>query len=64
MGRINAVVNLVEWGTLPVGSLMGGLLGQLLGLRPTLFLLAACGLAAALPWVVVPAARDRFTPIE
>ncbi len=64
VGRVNAVVNLVEWGTLPVGSLLGGLLGQLLGLRPTLFLLAACGVAAALPWVAVPAARDRVTPIE
>jgi hypothetical protein len=47
-----------------VGSLLGGLLGQLLGLRPTLFLQAAGGLVTSLPWVAAAAARNRFTPIE
>jgi MFS family permease len=63
-GRVNAVIHLVEWGALPAGSLLGGLLGQRFGLRPALFVLAAGGVAAALPWVAVPAARDRFAPIE
>src|SRR5215813_11068 len=52
VGRVNAVVHLVEWGPLPLGSLLGGLLGQALGLRPALFVLAAAGMAAV-PWVLV-----------
>jgi hypothetical protein len=58
IGRVSAVINLVEWGTLPIGSLGGGLLGQALGLRPALFLLAAGGLSA-LPWVIVAVARRQ-----
>lgn len=56
VGRVNAVVHLVEWGPLPLGSLLGGLLGQALGLRPALFVLAAAGMAAV-PWVLVAALR-------
>jgi MFS family permease len=56
IGRVNAIVNLVEWGPLPAGSLLGGVLGQWLGLRPALIVLAAGGLTA-LPWVVVAAVR-------
>jgi MFS family permease len=62
-GRVNAVIHVVEWGPVAVGSLGGGVLGQLIGLRPALFLLAAAGLAAALPWVAVTAVRDRFPPV-
>jgi MFS family permease len=64
LGRVNAVIHLVEWGPLPVGSLLGGALGQLLGLRPALLVLAGAGAAGALPWVLVPAIRDRFVPLE
>jgi MFS family permease len=63
-GRVTAVINVVEWGTVPIGSLLGGVLGQVLGLRPALFALAASGLIASLPWVVVPAVRDQFAPVE
>jgi len=59
VGRVNSVVNLVEWGPLPLGSLAGGALGQLIGLRPALFVLAIGGLTA-LPWVVIPAVRGRL----
>jgi MFS family permease len=58
IGRVNAIVNLVEWGPLPTGSLLGGALGQWLGLRPALIVLAAGGLTA-LPWVVIAALRGR-----
>src|SRR5262249_37568178 len=56
VGRVNAVVHLVEWGPLPLGSLLGGLLGQALGLRPALFVLAAAGMAAV-PGVLVGVLR-------
>jgi MFS family permease len=42
LGRINSSYRLVAWGTRPLGAAVGGLLGQLLGLR------AVFGIAAAL----------------
>jgi len=35
LGRVNAVVRLVGWGTLPVGATLGGWLGGVVGLRPS-----------------------------
>jgi hypothetical protein len=64
LGRVNAVIHVVEWGPLPVGSLLGGALGQLLGLRPALVVLAGAGAVGALPWVLAPAIRDRFVALE
>jgi MFS family permease len=42
LGRINSSYRLVAWGTRPLGAAVGGLLGELLGLR------AVFGIAAAL----------------
>jgi MFS family permease len=36
MGRMNAVVRWVVWGTMPLGALLGGALGTAIGVRPTL----------------------------
>jgi MFS family permease len=38
LGRMNAAVRWVVWGTLPLGGLLGGTLGALLGVRPTLWI--------------------------
>jgi MFS family permease len=46
MGRMNAAVRWVVWGTLPLGGVLGGALGSLIGVRPTLWL-AAVGTWAA-----------------
>ena len=40
LGRMNAAYRLVGWGTMPIGALLGGVLAEWLGLRPT-FLVAA-----------------------
>ncbi|MGH3101023.1 MAG: MFS transporter, partial [Thermoleophilia bacterium] len=40
LGRMNAAYRLVGWGTMPLGALLGGVLAEVLGLRPT-FLVAA-----------------------
>ena len=61
-GRVGAITNLIQGGPVPIGSLAGGLLGDLVGLRPALFVLAACGLTA-LPWVAVTVARPRAAPV-
>ena len=36
-GRMNASMRFIVWGTIPIGSLVGGALGNTIGLRPTLF---------------------------
>ncbi|MFI5628499.1 MFS transporter [Streptomyces sp. NPDC051664] len=38
MGRMNAAVRWIVWGTLPLGGILGGVLGTLIGIRPTLWL--------------------------
>jgi MFS family permease len=65
-GRMNATMRFVVWGTIPIGSLLGGLLGDAIGLRPTL-LVGALGSALAFPWVLlspVRALREQPTPPE
>jgi cation transporter-like permease len=46
MGRVVGAIRLVGFGTIPVGALLGGVAGRLLGLRAP-FLLGAALLAAA-----------------
>jgi MFS family permease len=45
-GRMNATMRFLVWGTMPIGSAVGGALGQVIGLRPTLWIAA---LGALLP---------------
>jgi MFS family permease len=49
-GRVNATNRFVTWATLPLGSLLGGLLADAIGLRPTL-LVAAIGTTIAVLWL-------------
>jgi MFS family permease len=51
LGRMNASVRFIVWGTLPLGALAGGVLGEVIGVRPTLVLGALGGWMATL-WVV------------
>jgi hypothetical protein len=48
---MNASVRFIVWGTLPLGALAGGVLGEVIGVRPTLVIGALGGWAAAL-WLV------------
>ena len=51
LGRMNATIRIAVWGTLPVGSLVGGLLGEVIGLRATLLVAAVIGMLA-IGWVM------------
>jgi MFS family permease len=53
-GRMNATMRFMVWGTLPVGSLIGGILGGTIGLRPTLWVAALGGLLSFLPAALSP----------
>ncbi|HEY6280125.1 MAG TPA: MFS transporter [Streptosporangiaceae bacterium] len=63
MGRMNAAVRWIVWGTLPIGSLLGGTLGTALGVRPSLWV-AAVGAWASGLWVFFsPLRRMRDVPV-
>jgi MFS family permease len=38
MGRMNAAVRWIVWGTMPLGGIIGGALGTTIGIRPTLWI--------------------------
>lgn len=66
LGRMNASVRFMVWGSMPVGGFVGGVLGSTIGLRPTLWV-AAAGSLGAFAWVrfsPVPAVRTIPTPEE
>jgi MFS family permease len=56
LGRMNATMRFVVWGVLPVGALIGGALGSVVGLRPTLWI-GAAGQAVAGIWLLASPMR-------
>lgn len=62
LGRMNASMRFIVWGTIPLGSLIGGFLGEAIGLRPTLVVGAIGGLLSVL-WVLLSPVRTlRLRP--
>jgi MFS family permease len=62
MGRMNAAVRWIVWGTMPLGAVIGGALGTAIGIRPTLWI-AFVGSWAAGFWVYFsPLRRIRDVP--
>ncbi|MCL4465688.1 MAG: MFS transporter [Chloroflexi bacterium] len=53
-GRMNATMRFLVWGTMPLGSLLGGMLGEALGLRAALAVVALLGLSCFLPVLFSP----------
>jgi MFS family permease len=60
-GRLNATMRFLVWGTIPIGSLIGGVLGEILGLRTAIGFFALGG-ALAFLWVLLSPVR-RITEI-
>ena len=56
LGRMNATMRFVVWGVLPVGALIGGVLGAVLGLRTTLWI-GAAGQVLAGAWLLASPMR-------
>ena len=57
MGRVNATFLFIDWGPLPLGSLIGGLLARAFGPRAALVAAAVCGVVGAVWIALSPAAR-------
>ena len=62
LGRMNASVRFIVWGTMPIGGLVGGWLGTHLGVEPTLWVALVITGLATLPVVLSPLLRMRDLP--
>jgi len=56
LGRVNATMHVIARGVIPFGALAGGMLGDLVGVRPTL-ILAAIGITLSALWLARSASR-------
>jgi MFS family permease len=64
-GRMNSVMRFIVWGTIPLGSLTGGILGTWLGLRETMVIGSSGGLAFL--WILLSPQRhlhEMPEPVE
>jgi len=61
LGRVIASGRLVTWGALPAGALLGGMLGETIGLHETLIVAAigACVVGLAVARSSIPEARAQ-----
>lgn len=62
-GRTHAAFRVVTGASIPAGALIGGLLGETVGLRETLFI-AVAGEAAAVIWLIASPVRSLRTSDE
>jgi hypothetical protein len=62
LGRMNASMRFVVWGTIPIGSVLGGWLGTWIGLRPAL-VVAALGGILSVAWVFFSPVRGLTTAL-
>ena len=62
LGRMNATMRFLVWGTMPLGGLIGGALGSWLGVRETLLVAAVGGALVWLPPFLSPLRRMRELP--
>jgi MFS family permease len=53
-GKMNATMRFIVWGTIPLGSILGGVLGSLIGLHNTIWVGAIGGLIAFIPVALSP----------
>jgi MFS family permease len=62
LGRMNATMRFLVWGTMPVGAFIGGVLGSAIGVRQTLLVAAIGGAFAWLPVFLSPLRTMRELP--
>ncbi|KAA9159937.1 MFS transporter [Amycolatopsis acidicola] len=64
LGRMNATVRFVVWGMMPLGGLLGGALGEGIGVRNTLWVATAAIVVPMTPLLLSPLRRMRDIPAE
>lgn len=63
LARVSATSRWITWGTLPLGAVVGGVLGTALGLRPTLWIAVIGGCSSGLWLFFSPLRAMRDIPI-
>jgi MFS family permease len=64
LGRMNATMRLIVWGTIPIGALIGGILGTVFGLVPVLWVSAIGASLSFLPVLFSPVRSLREIPAQ
>jgi len=62
LGRMNATMRFLVWGTIPIGSLIGAGLSEVIGVRATIWVSALLSLLAFLPVLFSPVRRIQSIP--
>jgi predicted MFS family arabinose efflux permease len=62
LGRMNSVTRFMYWGTMPLGSALGGVVAESVGLRATLFGAAIGSALASVPIALSPIRKLRELP--
>ena len=62
LGRVNASYRFLVWGTAPIGALLGGTLGELVGLRTALLITGLAALTALPILIGSPLASTKDVP--
>ena len=62
LGRMNATMRFLVWGTMPLGGVLGGLLGSTIGVRATLLVVAIGSALTFLPVFLSPLRHLRELP--
>jgi len=60
-GRMNATMRTIVWGTIPIGSLLGGILATSIGVVPTIVLGGFIAMLAA-GWILAGPIRIKEQP--
>ena len=62
LGRMNATMRFIVWGTIPIGALIGGVLGGVIGLQATIWVGAIGSFVGFLPVLLSPVRSLKEIP--
>jgi MFS family permease len=62
LGRVVVTMQFLNYGAIPLGALLAGVLGSALGLRPTMWIMAGCVPLASWVLLIGPIRRARDLP--
>ena len=62
LGRMNATMRFIVWGTIPIGALVGGVLGGVIGLQATIWVGALGAFVGFLPVLLSPVRSLKEIP--